>query len=93
MAKEENLKERIRFKININNKNIQNKYDYICQLVDMTRRDLDDIMNNMDNGVRNDILAYKVRDAGIEILNKYEEIRQTEEESRFLRELIREEDL
>lgn len=92
MAKEENLKERIRFKININNKNIQNKYDYICQLVDMTRRDLDDIMNNMDNGVRNDILAYKVRDAGIEILNKYEEIRQTEEESRFLRELIREED-
>ena len=90
MAKEENLKERIRFKININNKNIQNKYDYICQLVDMTRRDLDDIMNNMDNGVRNDILAYKVRDAGIEILNKYEEIRQTEEESRFLRELIRE---
>lgn len=93
MAKEENLKERIRFKININNKNIQNKYDYISQLVDMTRRDLDDIMNNMDNGVRNDILAYKVRDAGIEILNKYEEIRQTEEESRFLRELIREEDL
>lgn len=93
MAKEENLKERIRFKININNKNIQNKYDYICQLVDMTHRDLDDIMNNMDNGVRNDILAYKVRDAGIEILNKYEEIRQTEEESRFLRELIREEDL
>lgn len=92
MAKEENLKERIHFKININNKNIQNKYDYICQLVDMTRRDLDDIMNNMDNGVRNDILAYKVRDAGIEILNKYEEIRQTEEESRFLRELIREED-
>ena len=90
MAKEENLKERIRFKININNKNIQNKYDYICQLVDMTRRDSDDIMNNMDNGVRNDILAYKVRDAGIEILNKYEEIRQTEEESRFLRELIRE---
>lgn len=93
MAKEENLKERIRFKININNKNIQNKYDYISQLVDMTRRDLDDIMNNMDNGVRNDILAYKVRDAGMEILNKYEEIRQTEEESRFLRELIREEDL
>lgn len=90
MAKEENLNEKIAFKIKINEKNIQNKYDYIRQLVDMTHRDLDVILSNMDNGVRNDIPAYKVRDAGMEILNKYEEIRQIQEESRFLRELIRE---
>lgn len=90
MAKEENLSEKIRFKIKINDKNIQNKYDYIRQLIDITHRDLDRILDDMDNGVRNDIPAYKVRDAGTEILNKYEEIRQIQEESRFLKELIRE---
>lgn len=81
---------KIRFKIKINDKNIQNKYDYIRQLIDITHRDLDRILDDMDNGVRNDIPAYKVRDAGTEILNKYEEIRQVQEENRFLKELIRE---
>ena len=90
MAKEENLNEKIAFKIKINDKNIQNKYDYIRQLIDITHRDLDRILDDMDNGVRNDIPAYKVRDAGTEILNKYEEIRQVQEENRFLKELIRE---
>ena len=81
MEKEENLNEKIAFKIKINEKNIQNKYDYIRQLVDMTHRDLDVILSKMDNGVRNDIAEYRVRDAGMEILNKYEEIRQIREEN------------
>ena len=90
MAKEENLNEKIAFKIKINEKNIQNKYDYIRQLVDIVHRDLDKILDDIDNKTRNDILAFKVRDAGTEILDKYEEIRHIEDENRFLKELIRE---
>lgn len=90
MAKEENLNKKIAFKIKINEKNIQNKYDYIRQLVDIVHRDLDKILDDIDNKTRNDILAFKVRDAGTEILDKYEEIRHIEDENRFLKELIRE---
>lgn len=89
MAKEENLNEKIAFKIKINEKNIQNKYDYIRQLIDIAHRDLDKILDDINNKTRNDILAFKVRDAGMDMLDKYEEIRHIEDENRFLNELIR----